>query len=95
MIPELVVPNLEGFELKPYVSYRTPEIKSEEFTAKHLFNEVYASKINEDFKKGQLTPEGQPLNPSENEQLTPREAEIRAGKTGTDLFSERVHVEHW
>ena len=25
-IPELVVPDLEGFKLKPYVSYRTKEI---------------------------------------------------------------------
>ena len=26
MVPELVVPDLEGFQLKPYVSYRTKEI---------------------------------------------------------------------
>jgi hypothetical protein len=25
-VPELVVPDLEGFKLKPYVSYRTKEI---------------------------------------------------------------------
>ena len=26
MVPELVVPDLEGFKLKPYVSYRAKEI---------------------------------------------------------------------
>ena len=26
MVPELVVPDLDGFKLKPYVSYRTKEI---------------------------------------------------------------------
>ena len=26
MVPELVVPDLEGFKLKPYVSYRSKEI---------------------------------------------------------------------
>lgn len=33
LIPELVVPNLEGFKLKPYVSYNVPDVVQSEFTA--------------------------------------------------------------
>uniref|UniRef100_A0A182MEQ5 Uncharacterized protein n=1 Tax=Anopheles culicifacies TaxID=139723 RepID=A0A182MEQ5_9DIPT len=31
-IPELVVPNLEGCKLKPYVSYKAPDVVQSEFT---------------------------------------------------------------
>lgn len=86
MIPELIVPSLENFHLKPYVSYRVKDIKKREYTAKDLFNLVYADKIKKDFKEGQLGPNGEPLNPSEYEALTPEEARIRAEKTGTDIF---------
>ncbi|KAI5705630.1 hypothetical protein M8J76_002837 [Diaphorina citri] len=91
-IPELIVPNLEGFNLKPYVSYRTNEIQTPEFTAKDLFIEVYAEKINKDFEANKLDEDGNPLQPSDNELLTPEEAEIRARKTGSDLFDQEVDV---
>ncbi|XP_042892591.1 39S ribosomal protein L41, mitochondrial-like [Penaeus japonicus] len=29
MVPELIVPDLEGFKLKPYVSYRVPDVVQE------------------------------------------------------------------
>ncbi|CAK9816657.1 39S ribosomal protein L41, mitochondrial [Anthophora plagiata] len=86
MIPELVVPSLKDFHLKPYVSYRVPEITKREYTAKDLFNLVYADKIKEDYKNSQLGPNGEPLNPSEHEKMTPKEAKDLADKTGTDLF---------
>ena len=86
MIPELVVPSLEGFNLKPYVTYESENVTQEEFTAKDLFTVVYGGKIQEDFKNGKLTPDGEPLHPSEEEKLTPEEAEIRAAKTGADMF---------
>lgn len=86
MIPELIVPSLENFHLKPYVSYRVTDVKKREYTAKDLFNLVYADKIKKDFKEGQLSPDGEPLNPNDYEALTPEEARIRAEMTGTDIF---------
>ncbi|XP_033220604.1 39S ribosomal protein L41, mitochondrial [Belonocnema kinseyi] len=86
MIPEIIVPSLEGFKLKPYVTYQSENVTQEEFTPEDLFNAVYATKIADDFEKGQLTSDGQALNPSENEKLTPDEAKLRAAKTGADMF---------
>ncbi|XP_034189681.2 mitochondrial ribosomal protein L41 [Osmia lignaria lignaria] len=87
MIPELVVPSMKNFNLKPYVSYNCMDVKQREFTAKDLFNFVYAEKIKQDYKNNQLNKDGEPLNPSEYEQLTPEEARLRAEKTGTDIFT--------
>lgn len=93
MVPELIVPSLEGFKLKPYVSYKADDVKpedieTEEFTAKDLFDVVYAQKIVKDFKSNQLLENGDPVSPSEFEQLTPQEAKDRAGRTGCDIFCE-------
>ena len=41
-------------QLKPYVSYRVPDVKQSEFTAKDLFNAVYAKPIVDDFQSGKL-----------------------------------------
>lgn len=92
MIPELIVPSLEGFTLKPYVSYKAENISQGEYTAEDLFNEVYAKKIKEDFNNQQLHPNGDPVNPSEYERLTPKEATDRAKRTGTDIFCEDVNT---
>ncbi|EZA47493.1 hypothetical protein DMN91_005063 [Ooceraea biroi] len=86
MVPELIVPSLEGFTLKPYVSYRVQNVKSPRFSAHRLFDALYAKKIKEDFEKGELDENGEPLNPSEYEKLTPQEAKDNAGKTGSDIF---------
>ncbi|XP_017876672.1 39S ribosomal protein L41, mitochondrial [Ceratina calcarata] len=86
MIPEIVVPSLKDFHLKPYVSYRTTDVERREFTAQDLFDVVYSEKIRTDFKAGQLDSDGQPLNPSEDEKLTSEEARIKAEQTGCDLF---------
>ncbi|XP_050299832.1 39S ribosomal protein L41, mitochondrial [Anthonomus grandis grandis] len=85
-IPELIVPNLEGCELKPYVSYRTPDIVQTEFTAEDLFNVVYAPKITKDFEEGKLDDNGNPLEPSLEEKLTPEEAKQKARQTGSDML---------
>lgn len=57
MIPELVVPELAGFKLKPYVNYRAPEGTDTPLTAKQLFLETAAPAIEKDFKAGTFDPE--------------------------------------
>ncbi|XP_069789384.1 large ribosomal subunit protein mL41 [Narcine bancroftii] len=52
MVPELVVPNLEGFHLKPYVSYKAPKGTEQPLTAKELFMETAAVQIEKDFQEG-------------------------------------------
>ncbi|CAI7993053.1 39S ribosomal protein L41, mitochondrial [Geodia barretti] len=37
-IPELVVPSLEGFELKPYVSYKAPYVSGKVITAQDILD---------------------------------------------------------
>ncbi|XP_077862708.1 large ribosomal subunit protein mL41-like [Saccoglossus kowalevskii] len=39
-------------ELKPYVSYRSPDILQEAITAKDIFDECLAPKVIEDYKAG-------------------------------------------
>ncbi|XP_077377024.1 large ribosomal subunit protein mL41 [Festucalex cinctus] len=52
MIPEFVVPNLNGFKLKPYVSYRCPRGTEPPVTAESLFAEAVAPQIEKDFNEG-------------------------------------------
>jgi len=85
-VPELIVPDLTECDLKPYVSYATKEIYQEELTSKDLFNVLYGRKIIEDFKSGKLDAEGNSLDPSLGEKLTPEQAEILARQTGADIF---------
>lgn len=85
-IPDIIVPDLTGCKLKPYVSYKAPEVVQSEFTSLDLFNAVYSQKIIEDFKAGKLQADGSSTEPSSNEQLTSQEALIRARKTGSDIF---------
>lgn len=85
-IPQLVVPDLTGFTLKPYVSYRTPKIVQSEFTAEDLFNAVYAKKIIDDWNTKQLNEDGTPKSPSKEELLDAETALRLARKTGADIF---------
>ncbi|XP_069022168.1 large ribosomal subunit protein mL41 [Embiotoca jacksoni] len=55
MIPEFVVPHLEGFKLKPYVSYRSPKGSEPPVTAQSLFAEVVAPRIKSDFEEGKFS----------------------------------------
>ncbi|XP_038638294.1 39S ribosomal protein L41, mitochondrial [Scyliorhinus canicula] len=52
MVPEFIVPNLEGFKLKPYVSYKAPRGTEQPLTAKKLFTETVAPQIEKDFQEG-------------------------------------------
>lgn len=83
MEPELVVPDLEGFELKPYVSYRAEEVQTEPFTAKELFESVYEDSIIEDFENNKLDEYN--VSPEEID-----DARLKALQTGADLFEDRT-----
>ncbi|BFZ14326.1 hypothetical protein BsWGS_17364 [Bradybaena similaris] len=54
MVPEFVVPDLTGFELKPYVSYKAKEINQSALTPQDIFNAVYARDIEDDFREGKI-----------------------------------------
>lgn len=86
MIPAIIVPNLKDCKLKPYVSYRAPDVVQSEFTSQDLFNAVYAEKILNDFKEGKLNEDGTPKEPSEQEKLSADEAWRKARKTGSDFL---------
>lgn len=88
MVPELIVPNLEGCKLKPYVSYKSPDVVQSEFTSQDLFNAIYAEKIVEDFKQGELNEDGTAKKPSIEEELTKEDALRRVRKIGADMFKE-------
>ncbi|XP_004072842.1 39S ribosomal protein L41, mitochondrial [Oryzias latipes] len=57
MIPEFVVPSLEGFKLRPYVSYRSSEGTEPPVTAQSLFDDAVAPQIRKDFEEGSFNPE--------------------------------------
>ncbi|NXX74498.1 RM41 protein, partial [Urocolius indicus] len=57
MVPEFVVPDLRGFKLKPYVSYRAPEVSEQPVTARQLFNDVVAPHIKKDVENGTFDPD--------------------------------------
>ncbi|KAM4665131.1 large ribosomal subunit protein mL41 [Discoglossus pictus] len=57
MVPEFVVPDLSGFKLKAYVSYKAPPGTEEPMTAKKLFAEAVAPAIEKDIKDGRFDPE--------------------------------------
>ena len=82
MEPELIVPDLTDFELKPYVSYRTEDIDNPPFTAKQLFDYAYAYKIEESYKNHQVENFDVP-------QSSIDEARLKAMQTGSDLFEDK------
>ncbi|NWU11465.1 RM41 protein, partial [Cephalopterus ornatus] len=57
MVPEFVVPDLTGFKLRPYVSYRAPEGSEPPATARQLFDELVAPHIEKDVKDGTFDPD--------------------------------------
>lgn len=88
MIPDLIVPDLTDFDLKPYVSYRTKPFTQTEFTTEDLFNAVYSGKIIDDWNKKHLNEDGTSKDPSVDELLEPELAWLRARQTGSDIFGE-------
>lgn len=83
MEPELVVPDLEGFNLKPYVSYRADDVEVPPLTAKELFDKVYAPQIKTQFEEGKL--DKLELKPEDID-----ESRAKALRTGSDLFEEHT-----
>lgn len=79
MEPEIIVPNLEGFDLKPYVSYRTKEINTPEFTAKSLFDKVYAADVMEKVMREETVD----VKVDENEIL---DAKLKALRPNSDML---------
>lgn len=73
------------------MSYKAPEITQSTFTAQDLFNAVYRKKIVDDFKNNKLKENGESMEPSEDELLTPERAKIKAKQTGSDLFAENKY----
>jgi large subunit ribosomal protein L41 len=87
MIPEIIVPCLKDFKLKPYVSYKCENVYQTKLTAKDLFNAVYREKIIKDFIADKLDTSGQPINPSKEELINAKEARKIASKPGADIFT--------
>jgi len=85
LIPQLVVPDLTGFKLQPYVSHRAEEISRPRLTPEELFGLVYVPKISEDFTNSKLGPDNEPLEPSPEEKLSPEEARARALQVNSDI----------
>lgn len=83
MEPELVVPDLTDFKLKPYVSYKTEEVDTPPFTAKTLFDAVYAPEIRKQFENNQL-------EKLELDQQNVDKARIEAMKVGSDMFEDHT-----
>jgi len=91
MEPELIVPDLTDFPLKPYVSYRTNDLESPQLTARVLFNMVYADGIYKNFLEGQIGTEADDETESTTtttEKLIEEAEAARtaAEKTGSDRF---------
>uniref|UniRef100_A0A6G1SAG3 39S ribosomal protein L41, mitochondrial n=1 Tax=Aceria tosichella TaxID=561515 RepID=A0A6G1SAG3_9ACAR len=81
MEPELIVPDLTGFQLRPYVSYRTEDVQTKPFTAKELFDKVYANEVERSFKENNIENFDVP-----SEKID--EARLKALQTGADLFED-------
>jgi large subunit ribosomal protein L41 len=82
MEPELIVPDLTDFQLKPYVSYRTEEVQTKPFTAKELFDRTYASQVESAFRQDNVETFDVPPEKID-------EARLKALQTGSDLFEDR------
>lgn len=79
MEPELVVPDLTDFKLKPYVSYRTKEVKADELTAESLFKQTYANIIIDSYMGNQRLE-------ITSTKAEAEEARLKHQQTGADLF---------
>ncbi|XP_015783007.1 39S ribosomal protein L41, mitochondrial [Tetranychus urticae] len=83
MEPELVVPDLNGFNLKPYVSYRVPKIENNKLTAEELFKLTYGNKIIEASMNGEKVEVS--FKPEDSEA-----AKLKHLQTGADMFCSRI-----
>lgn len=85
MEPELIVPDLIDFPLKPYVSYRAEEVEHPELTAKTLFNLTYADDVYKRFMAGENLDQEADV-PMEEQIIQAEAARNAAEKTGSDKF---------
>ncbi|KAM9325309.1 large ribosomal subunit protein mL41 [Gastrophryne carolinensis] len=72
MVPEYIVPDLTGFKLRPYVSYKAPAGTEEAMTAEKLFMETAAPAIRKDIEEGTFDPNSLKkygFEPSQEEKL--------------------------
>lgn len=53
---------------------------------------MYTEKIEADFRNGRLDENGDPLEPSEEELLTPEKAKEAALKIGADMFTDDQNI---
>lgn len=56
MVPQFIVPDLTGFKLKPYVSYKAPAGTEEKMTAEKLFMETVGPAVQKDYEEGTFDP---------------------------------------
>lgn len=82
MEPEIIVPDLTDFELKPYVSYRTEDIDTEPHSAKEIFDYVYADKVEDAYKEHKLEKFDVPQEKID-------EARLAAMQTGADILEDK------
>lgn len=71
--------DLTDFALKPYVSYRTEEVQNTPFTAKDLFDQVYAQEVERTYLEKNIETFDVPSD-------TIDQARLKALQTGSDLF---------
>ncbi|XP_020656617.3 large ribosomal subunit protein mL41 [Pogona vitticeps] len=57
MVPRLVVPDLTGFRLKAYVSYRASPGTEPPLTARALFEQTAAPQVRKDLREGTFDPQ--------------------------------------
>ncbi|XP_053137998.1 39S ribosomal protein L41, mitochondrial [Hemicordylus capensis] len=56
-VPRLVVPDLAGFRLRPYVSYRAPPGSEPPLSARALFQQTAAPALERDLRQGRFDPQ--------------------------------------
>ncbi|XP_066280225.1 large ribosomal subunit protein mL41A-like [Branchiostoma lanceolatum] len=54
-IPQYILPDLTGFELKPYVTPKVPEVHCDPVTPKDIFDVCCAPEIEAQFKEGETS----------------------------------------
>ncbi|XP_063960123.1 large ribosomal subunit protein mL41-like [Lytechinus pictus] len=57
MIPEIVVPSLDDFPLKAYVSYKCPDTQQDPITPRDIFDKCVAPRVLEDLESGKYDSE--------------------------------------
>jgi len=86
--PELIVPDLKGFKLKPYVTYRSTDVVQSKFTAHDLFAVVYANKIKKILKRTNFFRMVSQWNPVNLKRLHHRKPKMRLARLAAIFLDE-------